>query len=215
MNRTHRRTPRGLAARLAWPLVAALALILVGASQPQDEAKGPAAYKPMTGMPHSLPAETDCQRCHSAEGFKVIVADKVHQDGRFPLEGEHGRLPCASCHDVAAGFMGLSGECTTCHAVRDAHLRLVGDDCAACHTPRGWLPNRFRHISTGFPLTGAHRAANCDQCHAIGFPLVPTDCVYCHEADFRRASGEHQAEDLMSCDLCHDSHGWEHVRFPH
>jgi len=196
-------------------VVAVVVAILVGASPPEGGSGGPAAFKPMKGMPHNLPAGSDCQRCHGAEDFKAIHADQVHQDGRFPLKGEHKRQPCKACHDVATGFMGLTSECTSCHAARDAHLRLVGDDCASCHTPRGWVPNRFRHVQTGFPLTGAHRAANCEQCHAIGFPMVPTDCAYCHEAEFRAARDVHQAEDLLSCDICHDTHGWEHVRLPH
>ncbi len=175
----------------------------------------PADHAPAPGMPHGLPATADCNRCHDAADFAVIRSDQVHVDGRFPLTGEHGQLPCASCHAVDVGFGNLSGECTTCHAVRDAHRRLVGDDCAACHTPAGWIPNRFRHTQTGTPLTGAHRGARCDQCHAIGFPMVPQDCVYCHEAEFRRAADEHDTGDVLSCDLCHDTHGWGHVRNPH
>ncbi len=215
MRTTSRRFTTTLASWPAALLVVAGLVVLGGASPPPAEPAGPAAFKPSPGMPHSLPAGSDCQRCHSAEDFKVIRTDQVHQDGHFTLVGEHGQLGCADCHDLDQGFLGLSPECTSCHSARDAHLRLVGDGCADCHTPRGWIPNRFRHIQTGFPLKGAHRAANCDQCHAIGFPLVPTDCVYCHEADFRRAADEHQAQDVLSCDVCHDNHGWEHARSPH
>jgi hypothetical protein len=173
------------------------------------------AARGVSGGMHGLPSDADCNQCHDSDNFSLIRADKVHTDGTFPLDGEHGRQACKACHDAKLGFGNLSGECTACHTARDAHLRLVGNDCQSCHDPRGWLPNRFRHVSTGFALTGAHRAANCTQCHATGFPVVPTDCVYCHESDFRRAGDEHDGVDLMSCDMCHNTHGWDHARFPH
>jgi len=173
-----------------------------------------AALGATTGQPHGLPAGSDCMRCHDAANFATIRADQVHQD-RFVLTGEHATLACSSCHDTKTGFTNLTAECSACHKVRDSHLRLVGDDCAACHDPRGWVPNRFRHVSTGHALTGAHRAASCEQCHAAGFPVVPADCVYCHERDFYRARSEHEAVDVLSCDLCHDTHSWGHVRAPH
>lgn len=169
-----------------------------------------------SGLPHGLqPAQADCNRCHDKASFSTIVRTQVHQDGRFPLQGEHGQLVCSACHETKVGFDNLAGECALCHKVRDGHRRLVGDDCGTCHTPRGWLPNRFRHVTTGFALTGAHRVAACEQCHATGFPVVPTDCAYCHEADFRRAADEHEDVDILDCEFCHNTMGWEHVRFPH
>ena len=170
-----------------------------------------------SGLPHGLrPEQSNCNRCHDKEVFATIVKDQVHQDGAFPLTGEHGQVECKACHDTVVGFDNLVAECSLCHKARAGHRRLVGDDCGACHTPRGWLPNRFRHVTTGWPLTGAHRGASCAQCHAIGFAVVPTDCAYCHEADFRRADADdHEQMDIMSCDLCHNTHGWEHVRYPH
>lgn len=177
----------------------------------------PAGDLPGAGIPHGLPAtESDCTRCHDTQEFATIHGDQVHQEGSWRLEGEHAQLRCKACHDVETGFANLSAECSICHLARDAHRRLVGDDCASCHDPRGWVPNRFRHVRTGFPLTGAHRAASCDQCHAIGFPVVPRDCVYCHQIDFLRESrSEHTPEAMMDCELCHNTLDWDHVRLPH
>jgi len=172
---------------------------------------------PGAGIPHGLPAsESDCTRCHDPADFTKIRSDGVHQGGTFRLVGAHAEARCRACHDVATGFANLTAECSACHAGRDAHRRLVGDDCAACHDPRGWVPNRFRHAQTGFVLTGAHRAASCEDCHATGFPMVPTDCAYCHLAEFNAAgSGAHTAEDLLDCARCHDTFGWERVRYAH
>ncbi|MDP7110516.1 MAG: hypothetical protein QGH45_01065 [Myxococcota bacterium] len=172
-----------------------------------------------SGIPHGLaPEQSDCARCHEEEDFDAIHRRQVHQDGAFPLIGEHSELECKACHDVEVelGFESNVAECSLCHKARDGHRRLVGDDCRACHTPRGWLPNHFRHVTTGWALTGAHRAASCGECHAIGFAIVPTDCTYCHEGDFRRAdTDQHERMDIMNCDFCHNTHGWEHVRYPH
>lgn len=169
------------------------------------------------GMPHGLSAtESDCTRCHDPADFAVIRSDDVHKDGSFRLVGAHAGLQCKACHAVKTGFANLTAECSACHAGRDAHRRLVGDDCAACHDPRGWVPNRFRHTQTGFVLTGAHRAASCEDCHATGFPMVPTDCAYCHQSDFLRAGGDaHSAEDLLDCARCHDTFDWDRVRYAH
>jgi hypothetical protein len=195
---------RAFLPRLLW-LVGLLGLLIL------------AAGGGASGMPHGLaPEQSDCNRCHGTEDFNAIHSTQVHQDGAFPLLGEHGQLECRACHDTVAGFDSLAAECSLCHKVRDGHRRLVGDDCGSCHTPRGWLPNRFRHITTGWALTGAHRGASCEECHAIGFAVVPTDCAYCHEGDFRRAdTDEHERMDIMNCDICHNTHGWEHVRYPH
>jgi hypothetical protein len=180
-------------------LVAGLGLISLGGSP---------------GTPHNLPAGSDCMRCHAAQNFMTIESSRVHQE-HFRLNGEHATLACSSCHDTKVGFQNLVAECSACHKVRDSHQRLVGDDCAACHDPRGWVPNRFRHVSTGTALTGAHRAASCEQCHAGGFPVIPTDCVYCHERDFYRERDEHEGVDILSCDVCHNTLSWGHARSPH
>ena len=172
---------------------------------------------PGAEIPHGLPAtESNCIRCHDPADFSIIRGDSVHQDGSFRLVGAHAEAPCKACHEVDEGFANLTAECSACHAGRDAHRRLVGDDCAACHDPRGWVPNRFRHAQTGYMLTGAHRAASCEDCHATGFPMIPTDCVYCHQSEFLAEGGAaHSPEDLLDCDRCHNTFDWERVRYAH
>ncbi len=190
-----------------------LAVPAIGVGEDAGSAPAPAAA-PAPAQPHNLPAGTNCMRCHDPANFATIKADQVHQ-GHFPLQGEHATLACSACHDTQVGFGNVVAECAACHKARDGHLRLVGDDCAACHDPRGWVPNRFRHVTTGFPLTGAHRGASCEQCHAAGFTVVPTECAYCHERDFYRARDEHEGVDILSCDLCHDTFGWGNAHRPH
>src|SRR5215472_5916797 len=37
--------------------------------------------------------------------------------------------------------------------------------CQQCHTTTTWGNATFDHSTTGFPLTGAHTALQCTQCH--------------------------------------------------
>ena len=56
-----------------------------------------------------------------------------------------------------------------------------GIDCGNCHTPASWqmtggkTGQGFDHSRTGFPLTGRHDSAACNQCHS-GERRVTRDC---------------------------------------
>ncbi len=79
--------------------------------------------------------------------------------------------------------------------------------CEDCHTTDGWdvLPEKvaFDHGSTGFPLYGRHRAAQCTDCH--GAKVIPEDaaptCAGCHTDPHRGALG-------VGCDDCHTPASW-------
>lgn len=43
-----------------------------------------------------IAGSTDCKRCHAFENWKTIHFD--HNKTRFPLDGKHAQVPCASCH---------------------------------------------------------------------------------------------------------------------
>ncbi len=81
-----------------------------------------------------------------------------------------------------------------------------GLDCGNCHTPAGWHMSSgksgagFDHSRTGFPLTGRHETAACNQCHS-GERRVTRDCENCHQ-------GPHQARLSRRCDSCHSSRRW-------
>jgi hypothetical protein len=76
-------------------------------------------------------------------------------------------------------------------------------DCQLCHRAEAWTPARpgrsFDHGKlSGFPLTGAHAAAACRQCHAsLDFGgTAGTRCATCHE-------DPHRGELGMDCARCH------------
>ncbi len=81
-----------------------------------------------------------------------------------------------------------------------------GLDCGNCHTPASWKMmggksgEGFDHSRTGFPLTGRHEPAACNQCHS-GERRVTRECGACHE-------NPHQKRLSGRCDSCHSSRRW-------
>ena len=150
-----------------------------------------------------------CGDCHDVQGFhptRIDVAE--HQRYRFPLEGAHRAVPCASCHDamkrphatstlkLAAwsgaplSFAAPSGGCRGCH--ENPHggqfaRRPGGGACESCHDAESFRPaRRFDHNrDAAFSLKGAHAGVRCDRCHkpakVIVYRPVPTACEACHK----------------------------------
>jgi len=81
-----------------------------------------------------------------------------------------------------------------------------GLDCKNCHTPASWKMSAgkagrgFDHSRTGFPLTGRHESAACNQCHS-GERRVTRDCSNCHR-------DPHQSRLSGRCASCHSSRRW-------
>ena len=82
----------------------------------------------------------------------------------------------------------------------------LGMDCGNCHTPDGWQMaggksgERFDHSRTGFPLSGRHASAACNQCHS-GERRVTRKCESCHQ-------DPHQSRLNRRCSSCHSSRRW-------
>jgi hypothetical protein len=163
----------------------------------------------------------DCQQCHSvakAEWKEPIFA---HPES-FPLTGGHAVNDCQACH--ASGFTNTSTICVDCHqadydATQDP--RHEGDafptTCQECHSTNAWEPAQFlRHNDTNFPLTGAHIALDCQQCHVGGqYTGTPLACVECHEEDYQNAEDPEHSPDLFptSCEACHTTAEWANATF--
>ena len=83
-----------------------------------------------------------------------------------------------------------------------------GVDCVACHTTEGWGlaggggsgSGGFDHSRTGFPLTGRHRSAACNDCH-VPSRAITRDCNGCHQ-------DSHDGRLGQSCDACHSARTW-------
>ena len=80
--------------------------------------------------------------------------------------------------------------------------------------------SKFDHLTTGFPLTGAHAHAECQTCHVRGtFKGTPKQCSVCHTQGSRMASTTKPAKHVQTtgaCDQCHSTAvTWTGARFRH
>jgi len=172
----------------------------------------------------------DCSQCHSTRNFlDPGVMTRAHQLTRFPLAGAHRAADCTACHTPAAQgqlqFVGRATDCLSCHrpdyqGARNPDHAGGGfpTDCAQCHAVTAWNQARFNHDLAGFPLTGAHRATPCDQCHATSrFAGTPTACASCHQGDYDGTTDPNhtQAQFSTDCATCHGTASWNGAAFNH
>lgn len=216
------------------------------------------ARRGLHANPRAMAGRTcgSCHPDHAGREFDLIAwpsgsPERLdHREAGWPLEGGHREAACADCHTAAfrtgpaavlsprktggAGWTGLETTCVSCHRQDDPHANALGTDCARCHEVGDWSPAPgFDHGDSRYPLTGAHREVDCDQCHrasSLGIapgpdgtraaryrPLRFADCADCHADPHRgRLQGE--------CSSCHvtrgfdvlDTRGFNHAstRFP-
>jgi hypothetical protein len=171
----------------------------------------------------------DCTRCHTPRSFHdQTVMARAHQTTRFPLSGAHAAVACTSCHKPApAGqlaFASTSVQCVDCH--RTQYVAAKSPDhvaggfplgCLQCHTSTTWTSARFNHNASSFPLTGAHRATTCLQCHGDGvYNGKNTACVSCHQSDYGTATPNHVTSGFSTtCQSCHTTTTWTGASFNH
>lgn len=210
----------------------------------------PPTPRKMCGLPYPRPSQGQfrarkdggaCEACHTVEGFKPSkFGVEEHAASAYPLEGRHAAVPCAKCH-IPAGTATLyrvkHDECWNCHA--DIHKgQFAGlpynNHCQSCHTVTEFTPSTFpltRHGKTRFPLTGAHIAVPCGDCHQAKKPLEASlpapyrfkdlSCTECHTdphngqfAERMRTVGTNGGP--VGCEACHSTKAWsDNVRFDH
>jgi len=125
---------------------------------------------------------------------------------------------------VNGQFEGTPTDCYSCHQADyedvddpDHAANNYPHDCTICHSTSGWDEVTFDHNQTDFPLTGAHTSTSCEQCHIGGqFEGTPTDCYFCHEADYNGTQDpNHTAAGFpQDCALCHTTFNWD-AQFDH
>ncbi len=169
-----------------------------------------------SGFPH------DCSLCHSTAGWQGAAFD--HSRSRFPLTGAHITVDCLKCH-VNNKWTGLDSACVACHrteydATTDPNHRTAGlpVECQVCHQTSAWRPASFNHSVTAFPLTGAHTAVACANCHVGGlYKGTPQDCYSCHQTEYRGVTDpNHVAAGFpRECGTCHNTTTWSGAIFTH
>ncbi len=74
----------------------------------------------------------------------------------------------------------------------------------------------FDHFTTGFSLTGGHRAVECDACHTAGqFRGTPRECASCHNLLMNTGAVVKSSAHIQTsndCQTCHSTLAWDDVR---
>ena len=169
-----------------------------------------------------------CLRCHSTQSWHIQDMVQRHQQTRFPLLGRHATTECQACHVQYAGQMykGTPTTCFGCHNLDFQNTQSPNHiaagfpkDCILCHqfNASTWGGN-FNHQMTVFPLTGAHQAVPCLQCHLNNiFIGTPQDCYACHAAVYQSVQSPNHAAGGFShlCLNCHTTNVWKPSTFSH
>jgi hypothetical protein len=181
-------------------------------------------YEATTDPNHKLAGfSMRCETCHSS-AVTAWVDTRFEHTASFPLVGAHAAIGCDGCHGNGV-FRGTPRDCFSCHQQdfnRTTDPNHVAGNfshtCTQCHNESVWKPANFDHNRTRFPLTGAHLAVACDQCHVNNrYTDTPTDCFSCHQSDFQRtANPNHMAGNFSrDCTTCHTTSTWKTSTFDH
>jgi hypothetical protein len=177
-----------------------------------------------------------CQTCHTFDTWLNAKFD--HSSTGFLLTFGHANVPCASCHinnnynlHVAADRCGTVGcHVTTWQQTNNPVHANAGpafslDNCANCHTTKGWDSASFDHSSTGFLLTNGHANVPCASCHInnnYNLQVAPTACGTsgCHLTTWQQTNNPVHpsagpAFALANCANCHTTKGWDAASFDH
>ena len=168
-----------------------------------------------------------CERCHTPQSWVIPDMAQKHAQTRFSLVGAHAMVNCDRCHTNVQKYeyVGLRSDCYACHAgtyesTTSPNHQSVGfsTDCVQCHsvTALRWV-GTFDHGRVGFPLTGAHRAIPCGECHLPGtFTGAPTQCAGCHLNDYTSTTNPPHAPGFSTeCQGCHSTSAWQPATFNH
>jgi hypothetical protein len=189
----------------------ALCFILCGLAQKSDS-------------PHGKNFSVSCSTCHSSKGWDIdkSIYSFNHNKTNFALTGQHLIVKCRQCHPSLV-FSEAKGECNICH--QDIHQGTTGLDCGRCHTSSTWLVHNVvtLHDQGRFPLLGAHRTADCSDCHksenGLRFDTPGVNCIDCHRQDYLSTTNPDHVKSGMSedCSLCHgiNAQTWSHGGFDH
>jgi len=184
---------------------------------------------PHTGTATLAGKAVDCDACHSLAGFSPSTFTAArHATARYPLDGAHTTVRCASCHPRQRGSTVMRPaftRCIDCHRT-DPHRGPAARDCNGCHAVAAFRPSTVdvaTHAKFTFTLAGAHAAVACSACHAgmgrpgraggdtLSFSASQT-CAACH----RSPHGAQFDARRGGCAACHDERAWgPAVRFDH
>lgn len=179
-------------------------------------------YNNSSNPPHGTTGfSTECETCHSQTAWQPSTFD--HDAQYFPIySGKHREEwnVCSDCHTVPSNYAIFS--CIDCHEhnrtdMDNDHEGVNGyiyasEQCLSCH-PDGKKEGAFNHLTSNFPLTGAHTNVNCLQCHQTGYSGTSTECTACHQS---LLNNDHLNAGVSNlCEQCHNSTAWIPSTFNH
>lgn len=97
--------------------------------------------------------------------------------------------------------------CSTCHATKQPHSGLFGENCASCHGTQRWTIPRFQHPSP--------RSTECAQCHQappshymMHFEMVSKKIA---KPAVTGAAASHEGATVSQCYVCHETTSWNDI----
>ncbi len=90
-------------------------------------------------------------------------------------------------------------NCAVCHATKDRHRELFGNDCASCHGTTKWAIPEFRHPS---PVS-----QSCAQCHQ-----APPSHYMMHFKMISMSIAHMEKAEVSQCFLCHQTTSWNDIK---
>jgi hypothetical protein len=174
--------------------------------------------------PHGTDFKISCKNCHSSKGWQLDkdIYSFDHNKTKLPLVGQHSVTDCRACHPTLV-FKDAKTSCNECHS--DMHKATVGQECSRCHTPVSWLVTNINEIHqvSRFPLLGAHKTADCIQCHKsesqLRFDITGVNCIDCHRENYMATTSPNHIESGLSedCSRCHSisAFQWNGAGFVH
>lgn len=165
---------------------------------------------------------TDCASCHvehqgtnqrpikmnhsklAEVGVQLIANKKTSQESLVANRLEHwikkqqkAMLLSGVHHGLTAQEMTLN--CAVCHSNQDVHRKLMGSDCASCHTTDSWQVADFVHPSLN--------SENCASCHRA----PPSHSMMHFKMVSSSVAGQHHAK-VEQCYVCHQTNDWNDIR---
>jgi hypothetical protein len=166
--------------------------------------------------PHGSEFKISCSQCHSSGGWQLDkkIYSFDHNITKLPLVGQHSEVDCRQCHKSLV-FRDAKTECNDCHI--DIHQATVGQECSRCHTPASWLVSNITelHQMSRFPLLGAHKTADCKDCHKsesmVRFDAIGVNCIDCHRQEYESTTKPNhtQAGYSTDCITCHSINAFQ------
>lgn len=102
----------------------------------------------------------------------------------------------------------LTLNCQTCHATKEPHNGLFGQDCADCHSTAQWTITQFQHPSPG--------SFDCAQCHQAPpshymehFNMISKPVAGQQDAEVAACCGPAQ---VNQCYRCHQTTSWNDIK---